>query len=123
MKRSAPARRRRPPRLVSDAREAVRDERRAFVDDVLRRRLWCEACPVLAPLGNVTRPRGRAREACDVHELVRRSQGSPIVPSQGLTAADVLAVCRPCHDWITTHPEAAVALGLVRWGMRPNPPL
>lgn len=122
LRRTPLKRARRPLPARSERREAISDERRAFVDQALRRRPWCQACPVLAPLDLVPRPRGQARESCDVHELVRRSQGAAIVPSQGITDDDWLAVCRPCHDWITTHPEPAVALGLARWGMRANPP-
>lgn len=104
----------------SAKREEIAQERREFVDWALRRRPWCQACGILSGLGNVPRPRGQAREAVDVHELVRRSQGAAIVPSQGIGDDDWLALCRPCHDWVTTHPEAAVALGLARWGSRPN---
>lgn len=103
----------------SDKREAVAVERRLFVERILRERQWCEAHPVLRDLALVAGP--LRAESVDVHELVRRSQGSPIVPSQGLTDDRVLALCRPCHDWVTTHPREAVSLGLARWGMRPNP--
>lgn len=100
----------------SQRREAIAGERREFVERILRRRQWCEAHAVLLELALVAGP--LRAESVDVHELVRRSQGSPIVPSQGLADDDVLAVCRCCHDWITTHPADAVSLGLARWGMR-----
>lgn len=96
----------------SQRREAIAQERREFVERILRARPWCEAR--VPGLGCSPRP------STDVHELVRRSQGSPIVPSQGLADDDVLAVDRQCHDWITTHPREAVALGLARWGSRPS---
>lgn len=111
MKRS-PLRRRSRLSPVSPKRVAIRDERREFVAQVLATRRWCEACPILHG------PYGEVRPASDVHELVRRSQGSPIVPSQGLELGDVLAVCRGCHHWIGDNPAEAVRLGLARWGMR-----
>lgn len=52
----------------------------------------------------------------DVHERLRRSQGGDI-----LDGGDQLAVCRPCHTWITEHPTDAKALGLAR--SRWEPPL
>lgn len=45
--------------------------------------------------------RGRA---VDVHERLSRARGGNILdPAQ----AHMITVCRPCHDWITTHPTAA----------------
>lgn len=105
---------------ISAKRAAVADERRAFVQRVLGERT-CEACMVLGQHGYAT-PHRRLHAADDVHELVRRSQGSPIVPSQGLRDEDVLAVCRWSHGWIGDHPTEAVRLGLARWGHRKNPP-
>ena len=98
----------------SRKRKAIAQERREFVQRILRERPWCQACTVIDGLA-------QPLPATDVHEIVRRSQGSPIVPSQGLRDEDVWAVCRICHDWIGLHPERAVKLGLARWGMRPNP--
>lgn len=102
-----------PLRRQSKKRAGIAVERRTFVANLLTRRPWCEACPIRFPFD----PNHR-RRAVDCHELTRRSQGSPIVPSQGLTSDEVLAVCRECHDYITTHPAEAVELGLARWGMR-----
>lgn len=39
--------------------------------------------------------------------MVNRSQGGDI-----LDETNVLAVCRPCHTWITTNPHLAQNLGL-----------
>lgn len=108
--------RRTPLRPQSDKRRAIAPERRAFVDDVLRRRPRCEAHSLLLSLALIAG--AASARSVDVHELRRRSQGSPIVPSQGLTDDDVLAVCRQCHDWITTNPAEAVSLGFACWGMR-----
>lgn len=56
---------------------------------------------------------GCAGRWTDMHEVVRRSQGGdPTDP------ANILLVCRPCHVWITEHPEGAVACGLAAWRWR-----
>ena len=50
--------------------------------------------------------------AVDMHEALPRSAGGdPTDP------ANILNVCRPCHDWIGNHPAKAVGLGLheFRW--------
>lgn len=100
----------------SQRREAIAGERREFVERILRARQWCEAHAVLLDLALIAGP--LRAPSVDVHELVRRSQGSPIVPSQGLGDDDVLALCRRCHTWVTENPREAVSLGLARWGMR-----
>lgn len=116
LKRSAlPARRSRLP-ARSAKREAIIAERREFVERILRQRQWCEAHAVLLDLALIAGP--LRAPSVDVHEFVRRSQGSPIVPSQGLADDAVAAVCRDCHRWIGEHPAEAVSLGLARWGMR-----
>jgi hypothetical protein len=43
----------------------------------------------------------------DIHEIVNRSQGGSIIDLRNL-----LAVCRPCHNRITTDPKNAERLGL-----------
>jgi hypothetical protein len=45
----------------------------------------------------------------DVHEVLNRSQGGPIV---GGAESDYRALCRPCHSWITDHPKESYELGL-----------
>lgn len=40
--------------------------------------------------------------AVDVHELLSRGRGGSITERE-----NVVPLCRPCHDWITTHPAAA----------------
>lgn len=93
----------------SAKQEALYRERRPFVEKVLGERPWCEACPVFAAHdGKRTYVR---RPACDVHELVRRSQGGSV-----LDGDNVLAVCRPCHDRIGRYPQLAFDLGLARHG-------
>ena len=48
--------------------------------------------------------------AVDIHELVRRS--AVPLPKQSELGYPTLAVCRPCHDWISNHSAGARALGL-----------
>ena len=78
-------------RPVSAKRARLMVERRHFVKDLLERRPWCEA-----------RLEGCAGRAIDVHERLNRSQGGRIV---GGEESEYMALCRPCHSWITTHPR------------------
>ena len=69
----------------------------------------CEACPVFAEHDELvvySRNRGQ-----DVHELVRRSQGGSI-----LDEANLMVVCRPCHQRIGNYPQLAFDLGLAKHG-------
>jgi len=43
----------------------------------------------------------------DIHEVVRRSQGGSI-----LDPANLRALCRRCHAWVTEHPKEAEEEGL-----------
>lgn len=96
-------------RRRSSKKEAEYRQRRPFVKEILESRPWCEACPVFAAYDNkVTYARQPSQ---DVHELIRRSQGGSI-----LDRANVLAVCRKCHDRIGKYPELAFDLGLARRG-------
>lgn len=80
--------------------------RRAFVARILRQRPECEARIVGACTG----------ASVDVHEVLRRSAGGDIVDD-----ANVRALCRPCHDWIHTHPREARRLGLLASRFAPSP--
>jgi hypothetical protein len=42
----------------------------------------------------------------DIHERLSRARGGSITD-----LANLVAVCRPCHSWITTHPKDAEAEG------------
>lgn len=46
--------------------------------------------------------------AVDIHEIVRRSQAGSL---QVAVELGVMAVCRRCHNFITTHPREARDLG------------
>lgn len=71
-------------------------ERRAF----LMLHPLCDACREIDP----TKQRG----STDVHHRHGRTG------KNYLDQSTWLAVCRPCHDWIHTHPGQARAKGLLR---------
>ena len=83
--------------------------RRPLVERMLMERPWCEACPSFAGHdGKVTYQR---LPSCDIHEIVRRSQGGSILDEE-----NCIAVCRPCHVRIGNYPELAFQLGLAKHG-------
>jgi len=45
----------------------------------------------------------------DVHELKSRGRGGSITDK-----ANLVALCRTCHDWITQHPREATQQGWLR---------
>lgn len=76
--------------------------------DVLSQRPRCEATvvPDCAQYGS------------ELHHILSRSQGGPLMDN-----ANVLVVCRWCHEWIERHPREAKKLGFKRspWkGQYPN---
>lgn len=73
-------------------------ERRILVDRLLTERPGCEACAILSD---------RIRPSEDIHELISRGRGGDI-----LDEANLMAVCRPCHTWITGNPQEAEFYGL-----------
>lgn len=96
-------------RKRSKKMEKVYEERRVFVQRILKERPLCEACRVFAMHdGKATFNQHMSR---DVHEIVRRSQGGSI-----LEESNVLAVCRPCHMRIGNFPQLAFDLGLAKHG-------
>lgn len=96
-------------RRRSKKMEAVYVERRKLVEKVLSEQQWCQACPVFAKHDElVTYKRNKS---CDLHELVRRSQGGSITDE-----SNVMAVCRKCHNRIGNHPALAFELGLAKHG-------
>lgn len=99
-----PALRRAPLRQVSAKRRRQMAARRPAVAALLADRPWCGA-----------RLPGCHGRSVDGHELLRRSQGGdPTKPDR--------ALCRPCHDYVTTHPAEAAALGLAVWSWQ-RPPM
>lgn len=83
--------------------------RRPLVEKLLSQKPYCEACPVFAKHdGKLTYVRN---SSCDIHEIVRRSQGGSILDEKNL-----LAVCRSCHNRIGNYPQLAFDLGLAKHG-------
>ena len=71
-----------------------------------------ERAPILAGLrGGPCRARLEmcTGVAVDGHEILSRARGGSITDLK-----NILPVCRPCHEWIGTHPKAATELGLLR---------
>jgi hypothetical protein len=108
-------------REAAYAGDATKEGRRRFVARILRERPACEAGKLIGRylmrdrLGSTAicelwfRFDACTGDSVDVHEKLARSAGGSIVDD-----ANVLAVCRPCHDWIGNHPKEALALGLRR---------
>lgn len=83
--------------------------RRPLVKKLLAQKPYCEACPVFAAHdGRLTYVRNLS---CDIHEIIRRSQGGSILDEDNL-----LAVCRACHNRIGRNPQLAFDLGLAKRG-------
>jgi len=86
-------------------------ERREIVQEMLAAQTNCIACKLWAAFdmhsGNRSNIIVNVNKTCDIHELVNRSQGGSITERRNL-----LAVCRPCHNRITTEPKDAECLGL-----------
>lgn len=109
-KNPKPPKKRKPLRKRSAKRELLYEERRPFVEKILKERFLCEACkPFAAHDGKTTFNQHLSR---DVHEIVRRSQGGSILDEN-----NVLAVCRPCHIRIGNNPQLAFDLGLAKRGL------
>ena len=112
MKRGQPLRRtplkrgRRPIPARSAKREAIRDERREFVERILRERPTCQGCEVWAEHDGV---RATPRRSVDVHEVKTRARGGSM-----LDESNVLALCRICHDRIGREPAVALRLRLLK---------
>jgi hypothetical protein len=71
----------------------------------------CQACRLWVAfdlhMGTRTALTFNTNKTRDIHEIVNRSQGGSITERRNL-----LAVCRPCHNRITTEPKNAERLGL-----------
>ena len=93
----------------SKKKEAEYALRRPLVKRMLEESPWCQACPVFAEHDEkVTYHRN---QACDVHELKRRSQGGSILDEE-----NCITVCRSCHQRIGNYPQLAFDLGLAKHG-------
>lgn len=72
--------------------EAKYRQRRSLVAQMLDEKPVCERCD-------------QARST-DIHEVVSRARGGSI-----LDPANLVALCRPCHSFITQNPLVAYAEG------------
>lgn len=86
------------PRQVSAKRAVLNVQRRAFARRILEERYECEAAI----------PAKCWKQATDVHEIKTRARGGSIVDE-----GNVLALCRPCHSFITDHPSWATEHGFI----------
>ena len=81
---------------ISKKRRTLNVKRRTFVADILKERPYCEA---------------RIRYVCstasvDVHEILTRARGGSIIDP-----INALALCRPCHTFITENPAFSQEYG------------
>lgn len=106
MKRSKPLRRGKPLKQRSEKRAKLyREARVPLVVELLRERPWCEVGELL----NSIDPKHTCRlRSCDIHERKTRARGGSITDRENL-----LAVCRPCHNWIGANIHMAEELGLL----------
>lgn len=84
---------------VSDRRRAENRLRRDVVAVMRDQQPWCHA-KVVPECTN---------QPDDAHELLSRARGGSITDPE-----NIILVCRADHEWITTHPAEAEALGLAR---------
>ena len=96
-------------RYRSKKKEEEYVKRRKMVKLLIEERQWCEACPVFAQNDGVAVY--KRNQSCDVHEIIRRSQGGSILDIENL-----MCVCRPCHTRIGNYPQLAFDLGLAKHG-------
>jgi len=90
---------------VSKKRARQLAKRRQVIDELLKHRTICEASTRIA---NVDRNHRCFRIPWDVHEPLTRARGGSITDP-----ANMMVVCRPCHDWIHAHPKLATQVGLL----------
>lgn len=130
LKRKTGLTRRTQVKRVSAKRAVTNRKRAAFRREQLAVRTLCEAPQIAARIYASHRPtdlhRSAVHAACmqvtalcqrvavDLHEPLTRARapGEETI----LDPANSVAICRPCHDWIHAHPEAATLLGLLKSG-------
>jgi len=89
--RKVPPMKRSPLKRMSPKRQLENVERRKVVARILEERPICEA-----------RTEVCTRRAVDCHEILTRARGGSI-----LAPENILALCRPCHTYITDNPAFA----------------
>lgn len=78
---------------VSRKRVTANRERTAALKPLRESQSWCSKC-------------GRTGVGLDAHELLSRGRGGSITD-----LANIVLLCRDCHQWVTAHPSDAEALG------------
>jgi hypothetical protein len=109
--RKTPMPRGKGPKPVSNKRQAENRVRRKVVKELARHIDHCQAGERIVTLAD---PHHRcAGEIHDPHERLPRGRGGSITDP-----ANIILVCRPCHDWIGTHMTLADDLELLEsaWG-------
>jgi 5-methylcytosine-specific restriction endonuclease McrA len=85
-----------PLKYRSKKKERVYAEvRRPLVAQLLNERPNCQRC--------------QTNPSQDIHEVKTRARGGSITDIENLRA-----VCRPCHNWITTNPKKALETGWLK---------
>ncbi len=90
---------RKPLKNTSATRAARLSERKRMVERLADERVICEA----------TIPEICSGVPSDIHEIKTRGRGGNYWNDQ----ENVLALCRPCHSFITTNPKWSLANGFV----------
>lgn len=85
-------------RRVSQKRAKKLAEAKPFRDQYMADHPWCEI-----------KLDGCYGRSVDPHEILSRARGGPLDDPDNL-----LALCRFCHDWVTTHPKEATERGWLR---------
>lgn len=98
----------------SSKMEKIYRERRPLVARMLKENEWCEQCIKIQKID----PEHRCGlRTVDVHEILTRGRGGSI-----LSSSNLVAICRPGHDWLGAHPPEAQQIGLTRWSWEGEPP-
>jgi hypothetical protein len=97
---------------VSSKRRSENATRRAVLVAAWGPNPECVGGPILAHIPGHPRC---TLDATDPHEVLTRARGGSITE-----IANIIPLCRPCHDWVTTHPAAALEAGLMASQYRPG---
>ena len=85
-------------------------ERRKIVADMLDNSggdNWCQPCALIYAVDSKHRC---GLYVVDAHEIKTRGRGGSIVNPD-----NIIAICRPGHEWIGRYPKIAQEIGLTKW--------